>query len=145
MAEAEGALPALVAGMAPGGDIATNCTQALGCIAGADPALLQRVAKAPGALPALVAAVAAGGGAAVTARRTVATIRSWAKTAVAAAGAACGHCGRSADEAMGVRMRVCAGCNKARYCNSECQNQAWGSHKAACRIIVATSAGNMGA
>ena len=147
VAEAEGVLHALVNAEAAGcgGIIATNCSILLGVMAGADPALAQCVAKAPGAVPALVSAKVAGGDAATTAGRALAAIRSWEHAAVAAAGAECGRCGRSADEDKGVRMRVCTGCNIARFCNTDCQRHAWGSHKMACRALAATSVGSGGA
>ena len=145
VAEAEGALPALVTAMAAGGDTATNCAQALRAVAEASPALTQCVAKVPRALLALVAAVAAGGNTAEAAGAALTVERTWAHAGVAASGTACVHCGRSADRATGVCLRLCAGCNTARVCNSECQRHAWTGHKAACRAFALTSDGNAGA
>ena len=76
---------------------------------------------------------------AVAARRAVAVIRCWALTAAAAARTACGHCGRSADGTLGLCLRVCTGCNTARFCSAECQRHAWSSHKVVCRAIAATA------
>ena len=131
--------------MAAGSDTAIVCADVLKVVAGADPALTQRVAKARGALQALAAAVEAGGDACVPARDAVAAINRWARAAVAASGARCAHCSRSANRGAGERVRVCVGCNKARFCSAECQRHAWTVHKVACRALAATSAANEGA
>lgn len=41
---------------------------------------------------------------------------------------ACVHCG-------GAGLRVCAGCNYARYCSQECQRAHWKAHKPICRSM----------
>ena len=153
VAKEPGALPTLGAALAAGGDPAGPSLQeastlsawALAVIAEAAPDLARRVAEAPGARRALIAAVNHGGSTAVQARRAVVAIKTWAESAAAAARRACGYCGRRANRAAGLRLRVCEGCNKARFCNTECQRHAWSSHKAACRVIAATSGGNGGA
>ena len=139
VAEVPGALPALVAAAAAGNNAGKHSTRALARIAAANPGLAQRVAEVPGALPALVAAAVAGSDDARTAARAVGAIKSWAERAVAAAGTACAHCGAKGNKVAGKRMLVCTGCNTARYCSTDCQRLTWGTHKAACRAVAATS------
>ena len=74
MAGAPGALKALVAAMAAGGDAQVNGAVALNMIAQAEPGLAGRVAEEPGALLALVAAMKAGSGAAMNATSVMFTL-----------------------------------------------------------------------
>ncbi len=38
----------------------------------------------------------------------------------------------------GLRLRLCSGCNTARYCSEACQRVAWrAGHKGACRRLRA--------
>ena len=50
-------------------------------------------------------------------------------------GLACDHCGTTAEEAA-HGLKVCRGCQEARYCCKECQLTAWPEHTAACEAKV---------
>jgi hypothetical protein len=45
----------------------------------------------------------------------------------------CSRCGASRAQAGVPRFKVCAGCNTARYCGSECQRAHWLQHRALCQ------------
>ena len=44
----------------------------------------------------------------------------------------CGHCGYSENDA---NLKICAKCRAERYCDAECQNQHWSTHKAHCKAL----------
>lgn len=44
----------------------------------------------------------------------------------------CASCGAAA--APGRKLRKCAGCVEARYCNTSCQQSHWPAHQAECRL-----------
>ena len=45
----------------------------------------------------------------------------------------CAHCGKRS-----AKNRACRGCIIAHFCNSACQRDGWGDHKAACKTAAAT-------
>lgn len=49
---------------------------------------------------------------------------------------ACGSCG-AATARGGGRLKICTGCDEARYCSRDCATRAWPAHKAACRAAQA--------
>ena len=51
-------------------------------------------------------------------------------------GAACDHCGLTAEQASVRGLKSCGKCYATRYCSKECQLAAWPGHKAECKAKV---------
>jgi hypothetical protein len=45
----------------------------------------------------------------------------------------CANCGK-----VSAKNRACRGCLLSYFCNSECQREGWGDHKAACKLTAVT-------
>jgi hypothetical protein len=53
----------------------------------------------------------------------------------------CSRCGASRAQAGVPRFKVCAGCDTARYCGSECQRAHWAQHRLLCQQVQQGAAG----
>jgi hypothetical protein len=53
----------------------------------------------------------------------------------------CSRCGATRAQAGLPRFKVCAGCDVARYCGSECQRQHWAQHRTMCQQVQQGAAG----
>jgi hypothetical protein len=53
---------------------------------------------------------------------------------------ACIGCGATEAAGSGVRLRLCRGCRRVRFCGEACMTQHWGSHRAACKAAQEAAA-----
>jgi hypothetical protein len=60
-------------------------------------------------------------------------------TALQGPAGACAGCGATEAAGSGVRLRLCRGCRRVRYCGEECMRRQWRGHRAACKAAQAAA------